>query len=200
MIHIKAPDNTDFNSFARIFLAGSISGKGGLGTMADNWQEKVAKSFEGDRVIITNPRRDDWDASWTHDPTPGTQFEQQVSWELANMERADVVAFYFDPETQAPITLLELGLCLGNGKPVVIYCPKEFWRHGNVAVTVSRYRNVKLHDNFDEFVADIRQTIWPSSEDVTEETIEEPVEPVTEEVSEETTEIVSEDTSEENSG
>ena len=61
-----------------------------------------------------------------------------VEWELDGLERADVIAMWFAPETKAPITLLELGLFARSGK-VVVGCPNGFWRKGNVEVVCARF-------------------------------------------------------------
>lgn len=116
-----------------IFLGGSIE----MGA-ACPWQDRVIDALSDRKGVILNPRRDDWDSSWEQDPTPGTKFHEQVTWELDGQERADILAFYFDPNTKSPITLLELGLGLGNIQPIIVYCPKTFWRYGNVKITCNR--------------------------------------------------------------
>jgi len=146
MIHIKAPQDTGFESFTKIFLAGSIE----MGT-AEKWQDKVANALDRRRVIVFNPRRDDWDSSWEQDPTPGTQFEQQVSWELNHIDRSDIVVFYFDPETKSPITLLELGMALAARKRVIVCCPDGFFRKGNVVVTCAKF-GVEVLNTLDELI------------------------------------------------
>jgi hypothetical protein len=45
---------------------------------------------------------------------------------------------YFVPSTKSPITLLELGL-LARSNKLVVCCPEEFWRRGNVEVVCARY-------------------------------------------------------------
>lgn len=151
MIEIKAPDDSQFQSFKKIFLAGSIE----MGTQAEKWQERLAKDLKDEKVILFNPRRDDWDSSWVQDPTPGTQFHQQVNWEIDHIRRSDLVVFYFDPETQSPITLMELGYCIGTGKPIVICCPKEYFRCGNVTI-MARLVGVTPVETYEEFVSKIR--------------------------------------------
>ena len=110
-----------------VFLAGSID----LGT-AEDWQARVANDLRGLDVLIFNPRRDEWDASWTQS-IDNALFRQQVEWELEGLERAAVVAMYFAPTTRAPVTLLELGLCARTGK-LLVCCPEGYWRRGNVEV------------------------------------------------------------------
>jgi hypothetical protein len=85
------------------------------------------------------------------------QFRGQVEWELAGMERASVVAMYFAPQTKAPITLLELGLCAQSGK-LLACCPEGFWRRGNVEVVCDRF-GVPLVNELGELIRLIRSRI-----------------------------------------
>ncbi len=117
---------------ARIFLAGSID----MGN-AVAWQEQVERGLQDTNAVLLNPRRDDWDASWVQQ-IDNFPFRTQVEWELAAQECASLIAFYFAPGSQAPITLLELGLAARSGKAVVC-CPEGYWRKGNVDVVCARY-------------------------------------------------------------
>lgn len=156
----KAPNINEENRALKIFLAGSISGKDGLGSMSEDWQTRVTNALSEYDVEIYNPRRDDWDSTWEQDPTRGTQFHEQVNWELDHIEDADLVVFYFDPETKSPITLAELGLVLGLGKEILVYCPKEFYRYGNVAILVDKYNDQKnLFIDESEWMAEIEMLI-----------------------------------------
>jgi hypothetical protein len=115
-----------------VFLAGSID-QG----VAPQWQRQLEEALADLDVLVLNPRRDDWDASWDERIENGP-FREQVEWELAAQERADVIAMYFAPGTRAPITLLELGLFARSGR-LVVCCPEGFWRKGNVEVVCQRY-------------------------------------------------------------
>ena len=131
MKEIKAPAPID-NARMHLFLAGSIE----MGA-AEKWQEKVTAALDPYNVTVLNPRRDDWDSSWTQS-IDNAQFKEQVDWELTAMQIADVIAMYFDPSTKSPITLLELGLYARSGK-LVVCCPDGYWRKGNVDVVCTRY-------------------------------------------------------------
>lgn len=136
----------------KIFLAGSIE----MG-VAEDWQTRITNELSEYDVIIYNPRRDDWDSSWKQDPTDGTPFHEQVTWELEHIDESDVVLFYFDPATKSPITLMELGLCLGSSKEnVFICCPQDYFRYGNVAVTAKYWGDNKVYINEDDWVVDIK--------------------------------------------
>jgi nucleoside 2-deoxyribosyltransferase len=149
----KAPELVpiDMGDF-RIFLAGSIDmGK------AENWQERLERELAEyeDDVIICNPRRDDWDSTWVQSIN-NPQFNEQVTWELENIEDADLVVFYFDPNGQAPITLMELGLVAGSEIPAIVCCPDGYWRKGNVEMICDRY-GIPLCANIDDFIALIKE-------------------------------------------
>src|SRR5688572_20491030 len=131
-----------------VFLAGSID----QGT-ADDWQSALTAALAERDVVVLNPRRDEWDASWRQ-TIDEPRFRGQVEWELDGLERADVIAMWFAPATRAPITLLELGLHARGGK-VVVGCPDGFWRKGNVEIVCARFA-IPLHATWDAFVADVR--------------------------------------------
>jgi hypothetical protein len=123
-----------------------------MGT-AEDWQSSMTARLADMDIVILNPRRDDWDATWRQsidDP----QFRGQVDWELDGLERARVIALWFVPESRAPISLLELGLTARSGK-VVVGCPDGFWRKGNVEVVCERF-GIPLLADFNAFVAAVR--------------------------------------------
>lgn len=132
-----------------IFLAGSIEqGK------AVDWQNDIIESFADSPAIFLNPRRDNWDPSWKQDAAE-ENFFNQVEWELDALERASAVAFYFQPGTLSPITLLELGLFAKSGK-LAVCCPEGFWRKGNVDIVCQRYGvlQVETVDQLKDFIAE----------------------------------------------
>ncbi len=140
-----------------VFLAGSIE----MGT-ATNWQRQSERALDDVdehaawELTILNPRRNDWDASWTQSiDTP--EFRAQVEWELDGLERADVIAMYFAPDTKAPISLLELGLIATSGKAVVL-CPEGFWRKGNVDIVCQRH-NIEQAEDFAGLMHAVRARI-----------------------------------------
>jgi nucleoside 2-deoxyribosyltransferase len=142
---IKPPEKRDPCYFrTNIFLAGSIE----MGA-AEEWQEKAANYLRDNFTwvhTIFNPRRDDWDSSWGEN---SKELEEQIKWELDYISKCDVVVFYFDPATKSPITLLELGLCLGSGKEVIVICPKGFYRRPNVVITCDRF-NIPVYETLEE--------------------------------------------------
>ena len=115
-----------------IFLAGSIDNGA-----APDWQSQCIDALADEPLIILNPRRADWDGSWRAE-ADDPQFRVQVEWELSTLERADIIAMYLAPTSQAPISLLELGLHARSGK-VILCCPDGFWRKGNVDIVAKRF-------------------------------------------------------------
>ncbi|MCB9743294.1 MAG: nucleoside 2-deoxyribosyltransferase domain-containing protein [Alphaproteobacteria bacterium] len=115
-----------------VFLAGSID----QGAAVD-WQAQVEARLASHDVLLLNPRREAWDASWRQS-IDNPVFREQVSWELDGLERADIVLLHLTAESQAPISLLELGLFARTGK-VIVACAPAFWRRGNVEVVCARF-------------------------------------------------------------
>jgi hypothetical protein len=134
-----------------VFLAGSIE----MG-QAEQWQAALENALADLDIVILNPRRDEWDATWEQ-TIANAQFRGQVEWELAGQEQASVIAMYFAPATRAPITLLELGLFARSGK-VLVCCPDAFWRKGNVEIVCRRYQ-VPLVLGLPELVQRVRQRL-----------------------------------------
>jgi len=152
---LKPPAPLALDGRPSVFLAGSIE----MGQAVD-WQSEVARALADLDVIVLNPRRDEWDASWEQSIT-NPAFRGQVEWELEAQERADVIAMYFAPATKAPVTLLELGLAARGGK-VVVCCPEGFWRKGNVEVVCARY-GVPLVGDLLALMAEVRAKVGPAS-------------------------------------
>jgi hypothetical protein len=139
-----------------LFLGGSIE----MGT-AEKWQARIAIDLADYKGIILDPLREDWDPTWAQDPTPGTPFHGQVTWELDAQDAATHIIYYFDPNTKSPITLLELGL-YASSKKVLVCCNQAFWRYGNVKITCDKYNITCLH-SYDELLENLKQTMeWRS--------------------------------------
>lgn len=140
MKEIKAPtDWIEYEDIPAIFLAGSIEED-----TAIEWQDKVVNELRDLNVLVLNPRRDDWDNSWKQD-IKNKKFREQVEWELDGLDRADVIALYFDPETKSPISLLELGLHVATHN-IIVYCPEGYWKKGNVDVVCNRFNVLVFED------------------------------------------------------
>lgn len=144
---IIKPDHKDQKydtSIKSVFLAGSIE----MG-VAEEWQSKLEEALADQEITIFNPRRDEWDSTWNQRESH-PEFNYQVNWELNHLQKADIIFMYFAGNTKSPITLLELGL-FARSKKVVVYCPDEFWRKGNVEIVCSR-NNIQLFSDIDEAI------------------------------------------------
>lgn len=159
---IKAPKRSYTAAIVKIFLAGSIN----MGESED-WQTEVAnhlyQNFDscGDDIVVCNPRRDDWDSTWEQNPSFGTKFNEQVSWELSHLHSSNIIIFNFEGEGASPITLLELGLYLHKDVTKFIVCPKKYFRYGNVKLTAElEGNNVKFYENRNDlFYGDLELAI-----------------------------------------
>jgi hypothetical protein len=134
----------------KVFLGGSIEmGK------AEDWQAKIAKDLESYDVTLLNPRRPDWDSTWKQDPD-FLPFREQVEWEQYAIAASDIVIMNFCAGTMSPISLLELGIMLGKRpNKVLVCCPKEFYRYGNVKITCD-YFGANVYENMDELLETLK--------------------------------------------
>lgn len=152
MIEIKAPENYAAHlDLPSVFLAGSID----MG-VAEDWQAKVAAALAGLDVLVLNPRRAQWDASWAQriDNPP---FREQVEWELDALDAAGLIVMYFAPDTKSPVTMLELGIhAAQNPEKLVVCCPEGFWRKGNVDIVCTRH-GVRQENTLDDLTAFLKQ-------------------------------------------
>lgn len=130
---IFPPDRPRLGSSLSIFLAGTID----MGNSVD-WQTEFTKGLEltGYDLTVLNPRRPEWDSSWAQDIN-NESFRGQVEWELDHIDEADFVVMNFLPDSQSPITLMELGYIAGkedSWTEALVCCPPGFWRRGNVQI------------------------------------------------------------------
>jgi hypothetical protein len=126
-----------------IFLAGTIE----MGN-SDDWQQIAIDRLMVNASVIYNPRRSDWDASWTQE-IDSPEFNSQVNWELDHINSSDIVVMYFAPGTKSPITLLELGIiAASNPGKLHVCCPEGYWRKGNVDIVCNRY-GVRTYESLD---------------------------------------------------
>src|SRR6218665_1710240 len=164
-------DKSNSSNIRSIFLAGSIEmGK------AEDWQTKLInfisnrientrgipdadRRYDGSPITVNafNPRRKDWDSGWIQ-TINHPEFNQQVNWELDMLRNADVIALYFDPTTQSPISLLELGMFAHSGK-MIVCCPEGFYRKGNVDIVCAR-ACVPIYNNFDAFKLAVKDKLF----------------------------------------
>jgi hypothetical protein len=148
------PDSSDkfpsHGETAKIFLAGSIE----MGSATD-WQVKIENELKELPVTIYNPRRESWDSSWEQRES-NDQFRKQVNWEMDKLEQSDIIFFNFVGDTKSPISLLELGLHANEN--IIVCCPDEFWRKGNIEIVCSRF-GIPLFNNLDQAIASLKSKI-----------------------------------------
>ena len=143
---LKAPHRREIRG-TKVFLAGSLE----TGETGD-WQARVTSRLSNLPISILNPRGDNLDPGWEQVATD-EQISEQVKWELDYIARADVIAMYFDPGTKASTALLEFGMCAG-GRKMIVGCPQNFYRRGNVEIVCER-KGIIIVDSFNEFVESI---------------------------------------------
>jgi hypothetical protein len=135
---------------------------------AEEWQAAFKAELEKMRpkhnVGLFNPRRDNWDASWTNTPNNfknkklvehNPLLVEQIEWELDHLEKAQLIVMYLQPGTISPISLLELGLfakeVYRSEKQMIVFCPDGFHRKANVDV-VCQYYDISMANSMDELI------------------------------------------------
>lgn len=164
MIELKPPQSPTEEDLERykVFLAGSISNG-----QASLWQPRIVDSLKDYDITVFNPRRDNWDSSWEQ-TIRNPQFKEQVLWEMWGVNNSDFVLYYIEPDSLSPITLFELGLRVQQNileQNIAIYCPRGFWRRGNIEV-ISNYYRVPLFEEEDEFIKHVQWAVNCHFEDL----------------------------------
>ncbi|KAK4096076.1 hypothetical protein N658DRAFT_501985 [Parathielavia hyrcaniae] len=129
---IKAPTRPAIKFKTSLFLAGTTSR-----TAGPDWRPALTQALGALPVTIFNPLRPDWDSTWREEVT-FAPFREQVEWELHMQEQASFIVVYFGPSTEAPISLLELGLCARSRK-VLVVCHAGYKKRGNVQIVCRRF-------------------------------------------------------------
>lgn len=150
-IVVKAPSPVSdvHSNLKSVFLAGVTSG-------SHDWRAALTSALADLPIVILNPLRPDWDSSWIEDVSCAP-YKKQVEWELQSQEKATVVAVYFGAETDAPISLLELGLHAKERKAIV-YVENGYRKRGNVQIVCERYE-VQFTTEIGAFQAGIRKLL-----------------------------------------
>jgi len=104
------------------------------------------------RVTVLNPRRR---RSPPDDPRVAAE---QVAWENAYLDRADVVLFWFPGGLALqPISLYELGKIAAGGKPMAVGADAAYRRRLDVVLQLSHARpDVVVHPTLTQTVAHAR--------------------------------------------
>jgi hypothetical protein len=126
-----------------VFLAGGISD-------TENWQVEMMRQLEGHNFTVLNPRRKKFAMGDTEEG------QRQIDWEWRYLQRADLVAFWFPPQTLCPIALFELGACCASNKPLVVGSDLAYARRFDLEVQLSLRRpEVALHASIEAVVNEI---------------------------------------------
>lgn len=139
---IYAPSDEVPQFVKSVFLAGTTSK-----VDTTDWREALSNSLSDAPVTIYNPYRADWDSSWREDINFAL-YREQVEWELEKQDQADIVVIYFHPATQAPVSLLEFGLCARFPGKAIVLCPEGYWKRGNVQIVCNKF-GVEMVDTVD---------------------------------------------------
>ncbi|ORY61548.1 uncharacterized protein BCR38DRAFT_440519 [Pseudomassariella vexata] len=129
IIHATSRANPTYSQ--SVFLAGSTAK-----TDTADWRIAVSDSLADLPLTVFNPFRADWGRDWTD--LACRPYREQIEWELDMQERADVVLVYLHPVTDAPVSMLELGLCVRSGKAVVCV-PEGFRSRANVLLVCAKF-------------------------------------------------------------
>lgn len=98
---------------------------------AVQWQQRMALELSRYPITVTNPHREQWDKN-------KDSMGEQIDWELAALDQADVVCFFVDVATKSPVTMLKLGLKTDSDK-IIVCCGEQYFRSTNVYLTCKRY-------------------------------------------------------------
>jgi len=151
----NAVDPPPYQRF-NVFTAGSIEmGK------AVKWQSLMAQLLSDLPITVCDPRRPnrDWNPAMARVPDEAglTGMQAQIDWELDAQDQADVICFFFDVDTNSPVSLLELGL-FAKSKKVVVCCDARYHKWDNVKATCERYK-IPFAETFEEFVPKVRKML-----------------------------------------
>lgn len=146
IVHKPLSYKVDSEKFS-IFLAGTID----MGASED-WQKKITEVLADYNIVVYNPRRDDWDASWVQSAS-SEQFRKQVCWEQRALRDARLRIFVILGNSKSPITLLELGQFIDE--PGIVCCEPDFYRRGNVEI-VCNLAGMPLVSSIDELITHLQ--------------------------------------------
>lgn len=142
MNYIEAP-NEYHGDDSFVFLAGGISD-------TENWQAEFLRRVEGHHLTVLNPRRKAFPMGDTEEG------RRQIEWEWAYLKRADLVAFWFPPQTLCPIALFELGACCSAGVPLVVGSDRAYARRFDLEVQLGLRRpEVEVHESIETMAAQV---------------------------------------------
>ena len=144
---IKAPDSiTEIETLA-VFLGGTIDN-------GRDWRSEVKSFLAGlsTDVTVLDPHQDKW-ISGVKQSKNDPILHKQVNWELDAMDWSDVIVLWFEPGSMSSVSLLELGLHVGQAG-VFVYCPEGYWCKGNIDILCERH-NMPIYTNKEKLFKDL---------------------------------------------
>ena len=137
-----------------IFLGGSIDKE-----TSPDWRKGLtvylSQQDYQDKLVIFNPRYEDWGKGWHKDPED-EDFRAQAQWEMDHQSKADILIYWFCAERASPITMLEFGI--HHKKNPIVGVSKNFGRYGYLVLTCE-YHDLPLNHDWDDFVSAIDMRI-----------------------------------------
>ncbi|WP_151482664.1 nucleoside 2-deoxyribosyltransferase domain-containing protein [Streptomyces albicerus] len=127
---------------ASVFLAGGI-------TNCPDWQRRAVLRLDalGSLAVVFNPRRE----AYAFDRPEAAR--EQIAWEYAHLQRADVILFWFCAEAVQPIALYELGAHAARGSRIAVGTHPAYERRLDVTEQLRHARpDVPVHDSLDATV------------------------------------------------
>jgi hypothetical protein len=144
---VRAPDEFA-GAGPAFFLAGGITG-------CPDWQAELLGLLPPSEWTALDPRRHPW-------PEDPGEVAKQIDWEHRHLRRADLIAFWFPPQTLCPITLYELGAWSMSAKPLVVGVDPGYARRLDVRVQTRLARpDVVLVDSLEALAEAVRARIGP---------------------------------------
>lgn len=152
---IRPPDHSTALNIPTVFLAGPTTSRS-----SPDWRTRLSTSIADLPVTILNPKNLAWDSTWKEDRSD-PRWVAQVEWEMSMREASDVAVFFFEGGTDAPITMLELGLSLATASArqrILVFAAKDFSKRGNVHFACGRYK-VEVEEDEATMVESLRSTL-----------------------------------------
>jgi hypothetical protein len=121
----------------RLFVAGGISGCG-------DWQSELIGKLRFTPYCVFNPRRE----RYPHGDRSALEF--QIRWEHEHLAAADMVSFWFPPETLCPISLYELGKVVASASELFVAAHPAYARREDLEIQLGLVRrDVKVVDSLE---------------------------------------------------
>jgi len=164
-IIVEAPNESKLTGKCiKVFIAGGISN-------CPDWQTDLISRLKKDKrlkncgtvkILIFNPRR--------KNKPRVDETEAQVTWEFFNLNKSDIISFWFSEGSLNPIVLFEYGRILAAPnrwkKSVIVGCHEKYGRRTDVIIQTklieqSRFRHpeIEVKNTFEDFANELIESI-----------------------------------------